>query len=42
MAWRHNKEFSNSAHAEQGEEADANARREQVISNARTNWELLR
>ncbi|KAL1514064.1 hypothetical protein ABEB36_003387 [Hypothenemus hampei] len=42
MAWRRNKETSNIAFMDLTTETTLNHRREEVISNARTNWELLR
>lgn len=41
-AWRRNKESSNSSFMELSSNVNLNVRREEVISNARTNWELLR
>lgn len=42
MAWRRNKEATNAAFMDLTSETSLNTRREEVISNARTNWELLR
>lgn len=42
MAWRHNKELSNTTFMDLTTDVCSNIRREEVISNARTNWELLR
>ncbi|ERL86235.1 hypothetical protein D910_03645, partial [Dendroctonus ponderosae] len=42
MAWRRNKENTNAAFMDLTSETSLNYRREEVISNARTNWELLR
>ncbi|XP_050295004.1 leucine-rich repeat-containing protein 49 isoform X2 [Anthonomus grandis grandis] len=42
MAWRRNKENTNAAFMDLTSETTLNYRREEVISNARTNWELLR
>ncbi|KAK4884600.1 hypothetical protein RN001_000871 [Aquatica leii] len=42
MAWRRNKECSNTAFMNLTSDVCLNVRREEVISNARTNWELLR
>lgn len=42
MAWRRNKESSNAAYMDLTSDVCLNVRREEVISNARTNWELLR
>lgn len=42
MAWRRNKETSNAAFMDLTSDVCLNVRREEVISNARTNWELLR
>ncbi|KAB0803978.1 hypothetical protein PPYR_00948 [Photinus pyralis] len=42
MAWRRNKEFSSTAFMDLTSDVCLNVRREEVISNARTNWELLR
>ncbi|KAF7265554.1 uncharacterized protein LOC143195787 [Rhynchophorus ferrugineus] len=42
MAWRRNKECTNAAFMDLTSETTLNYRREEVISNARTNWELLR
>lgn len=42
MAWRRNKEISNAAFMDLTSDVCLNVRREEVISNARTNWELLR
>lgn len=42
MAWRRNKESTNAAFMDLTSETSLNHRREEVISNARTNWELLR
>ncbi|KAF5280438.1 hypothetical protein FQR65_LT03247 [Abscondita terminalis] len=42
MAWRRNKESSNTAFMNLTSDVCLNVRREEVISNARTNWELLR
>lgn len=42
MVWRHNKELSNSTFMDLTTDVCSNIRREEVISNARTNWELLR
>lgn len=41
-AWRRNKESSNKSFMELTSDINSNVRREEVISNARTNWELLR
>lgn len=41
-AWRRNKETSSSSFMELSSNVSLNVRREEVISNARTNWELLR
>ncbi|ENN70784.1 hypothetical protein YQE_12449, partial [Dendroctonus ponderosae] len=41
MAWRRNKENTNAAFMDLTSETSLNYRREEVISNARTNWELL-
>ncbi|KAG6456164.1 hypothetical protein O3G_MSEX009598 [Manduca sexta] len=42
MAWRSNKEAARAAYCALGGAAQQEARRDQVINNARTNWELLR
>ncbi|OXU30110.1 hypothetical protein TSAR_003786 [Trichomalopsis sarcophagae] len=42
MAWRTSKEQSNSAFLDLSTQVCVNVRREEVISNAKTNWELLR
>lgn len=42
MAWRKNKENSNAAFLDLTSDICLHVRREEVISNARTNWELLR
>lgn len=42
MAWRRNKETTNAIYMELTSDISLNYRREEVISNARTNWELLR
>ncbi|CAG9765800.1 unnamed protein product [Ceutorhynchus assimilis] len=42
MAWRRNKESTNTAFMDLTSETTLHYRREEVISNARTNWELLR
>ncbi|XP_058808436.1 leucine-rich repeat-containing protein 49 [Phymastichus coffea] len=42
MAWRTLKEQSNSAFLDLSTQVCVNVRREEVISNAKTNWELLR
>jgi leucine-rich repeat-containing protein 49 len=42
MAWRRNKESTNSAFMDLTSDVCLNVRREEIISNARTNWELLR
>ncbi|GBP57224.1 Leucine-rich repeat-containing protein 49 [Eumeta japonica] len=42
MAWRRNKEAAHAAYCALGGAAQQAARRDQVIHNARTNWELLR
>lgn len=42
MAWRRNKETSNVAFLDLTSDVCLHIRREEVISNARTNWELLR
>lgn len=42
MAWRRNKEATNSSFMDLTTDVSLNVRREEVISNARTNWELLR
>ncbi|XP_024939948.1 leucine-rich repeat-containing protein 49 isoform X2 [Cephus cinctus] len=42
MAWRTTKEQSNSAFLDLSTQVCVNVRREEVISNAKTNWELLR
>ncbi|XP_049827206.1 leucine-rich repeat-containing protein 49 isoform X1 [Schistocerca gregaria] len=42
MSWRKNKEASDMLETTKTTEIDAEIKREQVISNARTNWELLR
>lgn len=42
MAWRRNKETSNAAFLDLTSDVCLHVRREEVISNARTNWELLR
>lgn len=41
-AWRRNKESSSKSFMELTSDINTNVRREEVISNARTNWELLR
>ncbi|XP_037948788.1 uncharacterized protein LOC119680166 [Teleopsis dalmanni] len=42
MTWRKNKEISDANNASHSADGFTNIRREEVISNARTNWELLR
>ncbi|CAK1550723.1 unnamed protein product [Leptosia nina] len=42
MAWRSNKEAAHAAYCALSGSAQQAARRDQVIHNARTNWELLR
>ncbi|CAG9795893.1 unnamed protein product [Diatraea saccharalis] len=42
MAWRSNKEAAHAAYCALGGTAPQAARRDQIIHNARTNWELLR
>ncbi|XP_063830336.1 leucine-rich repeat-containing protein 49 isoform X2 [Ostrinia nubilalis] len=42
MAWRSNKEAAHAAYCALGGTAQQAARRDQIIHNARTNWELLR
>lgn len=42
MAWRTNKEAAHAAYCALGGTAQQEARRDQIINNARTNWELLR
>ncbi|CAH1640136.1 unnamed protein product [Spodoptera littoralis] len=42
MAWRNNKEAAHAAYCALGGAAQQEARRDQIINNARTNWELLR
>ncbi|XP_059059044.1 leucine-rich repeat-containing protein 49 [Achroia grisella] len=42
MAWRENKEAAHAAYCALGGTAQQAARRDQIINNARTNWELLR
>lgn len=42
MAWRSNKEAAHAAYCALGGTAQQEARRDQIINNARTNWELLR
>ncbi|XP_075981764.1 uncharacterized protein LOC142980281 [Anticarsia gemmatalis] len=42
MAWRSNKEAAHAAYCALGGAAQQEARRDQIINNARTNWELLR
>uniref|UniRef100_A0A6P7FUY0 Dynein axonemal assembly factor 1 homolog n=1 Tax=Diabrotica virgifera virgifera TaxID=50390 RepID=A0A6P7FUY0_DIAVI len=42
MAWRRNKEASNSTFMDLTNDVSLTCRREEVISNARTNWEFLR
>lgn len=42
MAWRRNKESSNAAFMDLTSDVCLNVHREEIISNARTNWELLR
>ncbi|KAJ8928190.1 hypothetical protein NQ314_019253 [Rhamnusium bicolor] len=42
MAWRRNKEITNATFMDLTSDVSLNYRREEVISNARTNWELLR
>lgn len=42
MAWRSNKEAAHAAYCALGGIAQQEARRDQIINNARTNWELLR
>ncbi|KAL4704277.1 hypothetical protein ACJJTC_016295 [Scirpophaga incertulas] len=42
MAWRSNKEAAHAAYCALGGTAQQSARRDQIIHNARTNWELLR
>lgn len=41
-AWRENKEAAHAAYCALGGSAQQAARRDQIIHNARTNWELLR
>lgn len=42
MAWRSNKEAAHAAYCALGGSEQQAARRDQIIHNARTNWELLR
>ncbi|XP_023939956.1 leucine-rich repeat-containing protein 49 [Bicyclus anynana] len=42
MAWRNNKEAAHAAYCALSGSAHQAARRDQIINNARTNWELLR
>lgn len=42
MNWRKNKELSDANNSDPSSDAYSSIRREEVISNARTNWELLR
>ncbi|XP_017468910.1 PREDICTED: uncharacterized protein LOC108360940 [Rhagoletis zephyria] len=42
MSWRRNKEISDTHYAHLSPDAYQSIKREEVISNARTNWELLR
>lgn len=42
MAWRNNKEAAHAAYCALGGTEQQAARRDQIINNARTNWELLR
>ncbi|CAG4987088.1 unnamed protein product [Colias eurytheme] len=42
MAWRSNKEAAHAAYCALSGSAQQAARRDQIINNARTNWELLR
>lgn len=42
MAWRRNKEITNSGFMDLTSDLSTNIRREEVISNARVNWELIR
>ncbi|KOB64173.1 Uncharacterized protein OBRU01_24521 [Operophtera brumata] len=42
MAWRNNKEAAHAAYCALGGISQQEARRDQIINNARTNWELLR
>lgn len=42
MAWRRNKEYTNTTFMELSSDISQTGRREEVISNARTNWELIR
>lgn len=42
MAWRNNKEAAHAAYCALSGSAQQAARRDQIINNARTNWELLR
>lgn len=42
MAWRRNKELSDANYSHLSSDVCQTIRREEVISNARTNWELLR
>nr|XP_023022327.1 leucine-rich repeat-containing protein 49 [Leptinotarsa decemlineata] len=42
MAWRRNKELTNATFMDLTSDVSLTCRREEVISNARTNWELLR
>lgn len=42
MAWRNNKEAAHAAYCALGGITQQEARRDQIINNARTNWELLR
>ncbi|XP_020714197.1 uncharacterized protein LOC101449512 [Ceratitis capitata] len=42
MSWRRNKEISDTHYANLTPDAYQSIKREEVISNARTNWELLR
>lgn len=42
LAWRRNKESTNSTFMDLSSDITLNGRREEIISNARTNWELIR
>lgn len=42
VAWRRNKEQSDASYSHLSSDVSLSMRREEVISNARTNWELLR
>lgn len=42
MAWRKSKETSDANYSHLSNDVGQNMRREEIISNARTNWELLR